>query len=173
MHDQKFEARVRQAFNLSMHSLFQRRIPRQVALDVSQETLIAVHDELFSDSWENVVRNKAMSIARKVVKAYHKEQKMLESFRDYEPREAATESRRLTVRNLAINTLTSREWQVIHRKIWRECSFVDIEKETDMSDSTAFRVYHKAMDNLKQAVRRLGLRKDNWREWYYEEMPDL
>lgn len=81
----------------------------------------------------------------------------------------ATEERRGQFRDLIVDALTTREWQVIHATYWGQQTQATIAKRIGVTQQRVNSLKRNAIDHLSQALGRIGLTKDNWRKWYYAE----
>ena len=145
-----------------------KRIPFVIVQDCAQETVIHCALVLMDEGWMDTVTNKALELFKEQSRDYKRDEKMKDILQHNWCRQRGHERSKSVIRDLAENGLTPREWQVIHRMYWLGKNGQELGDELGVTRQAVSLVKISALDHMRQALHRMGIRKSNYLEWYYE-----
>lgn len=167
MHDQIFEARVGEAFALAMEVAGRSKVPFDVRKDIAQITVIESCDKLTTEVWQETISHHALQVTKRIVKEYKEHEAMKDTYITNTAVDRVNEESRELLMEVVGNALSSREWQVVHRRVWQEKGFDELGYEIGMSKQGVHKAYHKSIGKLRQALAVEGIDENNWKRWYY------
>jgi len=118
-------------------------------------------------AWESTVSLIADKHALRIQRANQRQNDTKETIKEIGMKEEPSESAKEILRDIAENGLLPREWQVIHGIYWNKKKQRELATALDTTQQNIDVMHRRALDNMRQALHRYGVYKDNCLAWYY------
>ena len=162
-----FTDRVKKAYGLAL--LVARSLPHCARDDVAQNAVINMSDRLLEGEWQNIIRNESSRLVKAEARRIEKETVAHEQYKEWLVNtQKASEKKRMWLRDFVELALMREEWLVIHGTYWLNLTQEQIGKKMHLSQPSIHAIHKKAIYNIKLALRREGIDRNNVWNWFYE-----
>lgn len=121
-------------------------------------------------NWDYEISAMATKLAKRRVRELNKYSKTKERYEEYVMiiRKQASEARRGQFRDLVVDSLTSREWSIVHGVYWKNERPSQLAKRVALTKRRVNQIRAEALEQLRITLRSIGINRSNYRKWYYE-----
>lgn len=139
--------------------------------DVSVKTahyVWAVLEEV--QDWVVVTERYTNRLTTAITRSRKADNELKEAIVEYRktPRVVASEQRRGQFRDLVVDSLPTREWRVIHGIYWKNERPSELATRIHLTKRRVNQIRAGALEQLRLTLRKMGVVRANYKEWYYE-----